>query len=148
MNAPKVPSKDDLLAQLHIGSHPPHVLGAWRYARCKSRPCAAAADVEVFTTGQGAFDESTIFSIDVHGKRVYLANRRSTVTIGRGGGGARFAFRNPPTMINSLRPTARDAEQETEALLEHLSHHPNSPPFLARQALSLVPVLTYILRSI
>ena len=129
-----VPTRAEVLTQLHIGSPPPEVFDNGLYSMCTTAPCFSASEVDVFTVAGGAFDESTIFRVEVHGTAVYLANRKSTVTIGTALTTATtYEFRNPPSIMNPLLPTVRDAEQETEALLDHLFHHQNTAPFLARQ---------------
>jgi len=133
-NSSKMPTRAEVLAKLHIGSPPPDVFDSGTYAKCTSAPCFAASEVEAFHAASGAFDERTVFKVVVHGEAVYLANLKSTVAIGA------FEFRNPPSIMNPLVPTLkdgggglRDAELEVEALLDHLVHHPNTAPFLARQ---------------
>jgi hypothetical protein len=42
-----------------------------------------------------------------------------------------FSFRNPPRFLSRAEPTVRDAEYETEAVLDMYFHHPNLPPFVA-----------------
>ena len=38
-----------------------------------------------------------------------------------------------PHFVSFLEPTSVDAEHETEALLDHLFHHPNVAPFIAHR---------------
>ena len=59
----------------------------------------------------------------------YLANKESTVRVA---GGA-FSFRNPPKFHSFIRPSIRDAEHETDALIDHLFWHKNHGPFLTRR---------------
>ena len=89
----------------------------------------------------------TIFKItrNATGESVYLRNQVSTVHVGRpeagtgaggagaGGAAARYTFRNAPHFLSFLptHKTARDAEDETEAALDHYFTHPNTAPFLA-----------------
>lgn len=135
-----VPSKEEVLAQLHIGSPPPELFAAGTYSLCTTAPCYAATGVEVYTTSAGSFDEQTIFRIAVDGEHVYLANLASVVRIGAAGGGAgnssasqgSYAFRNPPAFMDPLGSTARDAADEIEAVIDHIFHHPNTAPFIAR----------------
>ncbi|CAJ1332243.1 unnamed protein product [Effrenium voratum] len=42
-----------------------------------------------------------------------------------------FTFQNPPVFMERAKPTARDALFEVEALLDHLTQHPNTPTFIA-----------------
>lgn len=52
-------------------------------------------------------------------------NKKSVVEIG----GASFS--NPPSFMSLVEPTRRDAEYETEAVLDEYMRNPNTPPFVA-----------------
>jgi len=131
-----LPTAAEVLAQLHIGAPPPELFGSGDYSRCTTAPCSSASDVHIFTAtaAAGALDKSTIFKVEVHGSAVYLANLKSTVTIGTGleASDTTFEFRNPPSIMNPLMPTVQDAQHEVDALLAHLAYHPNTAPFYAR----------------
>ena len=134
-NPEAVPTRAHVLDRLAIGSAPPESFDDGAYILCETSACKSARGVKVFTASasNGAFDETTIFRVTVNGSRVlHLRNVESSVQIGSGSGGEPlFAFRNPPTFMNFVRPTARDAAYETEALLDHLAYHRNVAPFLA-----------------
>jgi hypothetical protein len=128
-----LPSVAGVEAELHIGSAPPDAFSDGDYAECSTTQCAVArtAGVTVYLhSGSGGnLDERSIFLINLNStlgswtRPVYLANKASTVRVG---GGA-FAFRNPPKFHSFVRPSMRDAEHETDALLDHLFWHKNVP---------------------
>jgi uncharacterized protein (DUF1501 family) len=67
--------------------------------------------------------------VDANGRTWHLKNVQSIVSVQ----GSSFRFRNPP-MFNRLAASevsVADAEYETEAVLDHLFFHKNTPPFLA-----------------
>lgn len=137
-----VPSAEILVSQLHIGSAAPETYDVGTYVQCTTSACLAADDgVEVFlfaassppsSSSIAAFDVHTIFRVTVNATRVlHLRNKASTVTIGRDPQSPLFSFRNPPKLMKFTQPSARDAQYETTALLEHLFYHPNVAPFIA-----------------
>ena len=76
-----------------------------------------------------ALGENEVFTAtDASGIERRLKNTRSTVNVG---GSAKF--RNPPSFMNSMDVTRRDAFYETEALLDHLLQHANTGPFIAHR---------------
>ena len=51
----------------------------------------------------------------------------------------KFSFRNPPMYGTSLvDPSQRDGLYETDAILDHLLHHPNVAPFIATRLIQLL----------
>ena len=111
---------------LSIGSPPPDAFGEGAYEVCSR--CDTAEGYTIFTpVGAGTtLNERTIFRIEVNSSReVFLANKRSTVLVGSG----EYSFRNPPHFMTPTSPDVRDAEYETEWVLDHLFHHKNTPPF-------------------
>ena len=54
-------------------------------------------------------------------------NRESTVRLGD----SEFALRNPPHFMSFSEATLRDAEYETEAVIDAAFFHPNTAPFVA-----------------
>jgi uncharacterized protein (DUF1800 family)/uncharacterized protein (DUF1501 family) len=64
--------------------------------------------------------------IDSHGVQHYLKNVLSTVKITGVG-----AFRNAPHFISFVDQDLRDMYYETDAVINHLFHHPSHAPFLA-----------------
>jgi hypothetical protein len=117
---------DDLL---RVGSAPPDAFDMGAYRRCTSPVCnAMKAHVEVWLGGNGdAFDADTIFKVDRNGTAVYLRNELHTVRLG----GA-YSFRNPPRFLSFVRGlvTEHELAHETDAMIEHLLKHQNTPPFM------------------
>ena len=143
-DASSPPSKDALMAALHIGSAAPDSFDPGEYAMCTSAACItlAGTGVRAFTRASslGAFDAHTIFRLEVNASQrtLHLSNVRSTVRVGGSGGSgsgsdssALFSFRNPPMFSMLHDPSQRDAQYETDALLDHLLLHKNTPPFIA-----------------
>jgi len=54
------------------------------------------------------------------------------ITIANASATAAFSFRNPPHFMTMIDPSQKDALYETDALLDHLFHHPNVAPFVAK----------------
>lgn len=129
-DALNIPSKEEVLSALKIGSAAPDVFDDGLYAQCTSSACTAQPAVEVWMRGS-QFDETTIFSVATdHQQVLHLANKASTVSIR---GSSAFKFRNPPGFMEMHEPTMRDAMYETEALIDHLFHHPNVAPFISKR---------------
>lgn len=86
-------------------------------------------NVRIHSRDGSCCDEDTVFEVvDRSGRTQFLKNVRVTVTTG-----SEFSFRNPP-QFNSLVPTefsVRDAQYETDAVLESFLYHQNTPPFVA-----------------
>ena len=122
----------DLVASLTIGAPSIDQFDAGAYVRCTSAACAAAsaAGYDVFTTAQsgGTLDASSIFRAPINGTLAHRLNRRSTVAVG-----SAFSFRNAPRFVSFVEPTMRDAQHETDALLDHLVYHRNTAPFIAHR---------------
>ena len=111
-------------AACHIGSLCPDEFATGTYTLMSG----AGTEVEAYTlaSGSDAFDVDSVLKV-VATERCY-ANKVSTVRVGAG---SSFAFRNAPHFVSFLTPTATDAEHETEAVLDHLFHHPNTAPFVS-----------------
>ena len=61
----------------------------------------------------------------MRGEAAFFINKRSVLQMGD------YTLRNPPHFMSFRTPLRRDAMYETEALLHHLMHHRNTPPFVA-----------------
>ena len=123
-----MPTVDTIKARLHIGSFSPQMFDQGEYTRCNSQQCETEPGVEAFLKSPGhKFDAETIFQITLNGKLRYFANKQSYVSIGA------FRFRNPVQFLDFNDPTVVQAEDETDATLEHYFFHPNTAPFLCRQ---------------
>ena len=131
VDASEPPNKTAVLANLTIGSAPPDDFDDGEYTQCATAVClAVSSEVAIFTRHGTAFDEHTIFRISVNDSaRVqHFANVRSTVQLR---GAPQFEFRNPPMFMVVHDLAERDAQYETEALIDHLYHHKNVAPFIA-----------------
>jgi hypothetical protein len=73
------------------------------------------------------FDMDTVFELVVKSKRLFLRNMVSEVQLV----GTAYKFRNPPTFMDIVEATTRDALYETDAVLDHFFHHDNTAPFLS-----------------
>lgn len=127
-----IPSRAQALSSLHMGAAAPDVFDSGVYTRCTSAPCNAQHDVELWTRGSAdspQLDTTAIFKVATdHGVVVHLANKLSTVSVGD-----EFSFRSPPGFMKMPMQTAVDAHYETEAAIDHLFHHPNTAPFIAKR---------------
>jgi uncharacterized protein (DUF1501 family)/uncharacterized protein (DUF1800 family) len=116
-------SYEDVITNLHIGSVAP---GSGYY-----QDLSAPSGVTIYHSNSGSpYDESTIFQVDVRGKTKYFKNVRSMFQIHQNGSTV-YSFRNPPHFNNFFIPDIRDAQYETDAVLEHYFNHDNTAPFLA-----------------
>ena len=131
-----LPSVAGVEAELQIGSAPPDAFAAGVYALCTTTECDTARSngVAIFlhNSSAGSLDARTIFFVHMNStlgtpRPTYLANKAAVVRVA----GGRFAFRNPPKFHSFVRPSIRDAEHETDALIDHLFYHKNVAPFLA-----------------
>ena len=127
VDSSSVPTRQQVLDQLHIGSTPPDTFDAGTYTLCATAACQAAQGVEVWTR-DGSFDMTTIFKVVVKDKTLWLLNKESTVHIG-----SSFEFRNPPHFMKFHDVTVRDAAYETEALIDHMFYHDNTAPFISHR---------------
>lgn len=131
----------DVDRALPIGSPPPDAFDSGAFTRCTSGWCSnTGAEVWLSSSSGGNLDMDTIFVVTRNGtaEKVYLRNKISTVYVGGTDGlgsttDAPYSFRNAPHFVSfqSTHKTARDAEFETEATLDHYVTHPNTAPFLA-----------------
>jgi hypothetical protein len=124
------PSRAQVLSTLRIGSPEPDTFDDGLYTRCVSADCLAKPGLEIWTRGDGQLDSSTIFKVSTdHGVVLHLTNKVSSVYIPD----SQFGFRNAPTLMDMQDQTRRDALYETEALIDHLFHHPNVAPFVSHR---------------
>ena len=151
-----IPSlKKNVLANLFIGSTAPNRLGDdGGYAQCVTSECNAVVSgasngitsmwyKQTPSGGTGTLDIATIFVIasDIAGNPDhYLFNRMSTVAVD-----SKYSFRNPPKFMPmfSERTTGAsgfpaslfkpEAENEVNALIQHLFEHPNTAPFVSHR---------------
>jgi len=121
-------STDDILSQLFIGSFNPDVFkGAY-----DESPLHRSGNVRVYFENGSPFNKNTVFELDSQSGMRYYKNIKSIVRILNSlGGSTDFSFRNPPHFMNLAQPEIRDAQYETDAVLDNYFYHPNTAPFLA-----------------
>ena len=102
--------------------------------------CASQAGVAVYSLNtpwepRELLNVDTIFSVpygtSAREERRSFKNVRSDVLLE----GGRFSFRNhnPPSLaIRNQRLNIRDGECDVDAMLQHYTNHPTTPPFIAR----------------
>eukprot|EP00957_Ditylum_brightwellii_P206334 15347899-Ditylum_brightwellii.AAC.1 len=125
----KPSSADEILSTLLIGSMNPEVFDDGTFIKQKE------AEFTVYLKN-GVYDSDTVFEVvDDMSRTFFMKNAFSRVKVV----GGNFYFRNAPhfmSMIADSKPygigetTRRDAEYETEAVLDHYFYHPNVAPFL------------------
>ena len=117
-----MPSRQEIIDRLHIGSLPPDVFDDGVYTLLDS-----TAEVEAYVhSGGSAFDQRTVFKVTDKGEERYFINMESRVSLVNGD-----SFLNPTNLMNLVEGTVRDAMYETDAVIEHFFKHPNCPPFIA-----------------
>ena len=124
--------REQLEAKLPIGAPPPDAFGDGAYEPCADAGCAAARQkgVDILVpAGSTVLDERAIFRLSARNgsSPAVRANKVSIVRVG-----AAMHFRNPPSVMQPLATTARDAAYETDAVIDQLFRHRNLPPFVAR----------------
>eukprot|EP01043_Picozoa_sp_COSAG02_P008440 COSAG02_NODE_270_length_26392_cov_29.151980_3_plen_1648_part_00 len=88
-----------------------------------------------FTAASGdlVYNTDTIFEVPTAtGSPKFLKNEALSVLIDDS------SFRNPPTVMDFEHPTLRQAELETEAVLDHLTTHPSTAPFICKKIMQLL----------
>jgi uncharacterized protein (DUF1800 family)/uncharacterized protein (DUF1501 family) len=122
VNLPR--NASEILQTLRIGHPVPAMLEINKYTSTTTN------DFKTYTTSKTCCGADTFFEVlDGNGQKKFLRNLKSTVTIA----GTTFNFRNPPQFnsILSHEFSIMDAYYETEAALNHLLYHQNTPPFVA-----------------
>lgn len=116
----QIPTRDSVLDSLHIGAFDPVTTNL-------GLSPTTIGDVTRYTKN-GVLTAESIFEVtDDNGIRQLLKNERSTVHLT----GRSISFRNAVHFISLSDPEVRDAEQETDAALDHYFYHSNTAPFLA-----------------
>jgi len=124
-----VPSRDEVLSNLHIGGAPPQ-LSNYNYERIF--PQFKVYEKLSYDQGQLFHRNSTFVIEDDFGRELCLKNMKSSVIIlNENFISSSYEFRNPPTFYNHDVKEVRDAQYETEAGLDHYFYHLNTGPFLA-----------------
>jgi len=143
---PNVPSAAVVLNRLQVGAYPPASHDAGTYSQCTAPECVADPQLKVWVRAGAANwgADTTIFEVaPIHagGSPIYLRNLESTVAVA---GRDTMSFRNPPHFMplfgeaparsrpwRSADLLLPQAEQEVDALIDHLFYHKNTPPFVA-----------------
>ena len=130
----RIPNASEVEA-LPLGALDPAAYDEGAYFRCTSALCNAS-DVRVWTntSDELVFTEDTIFEVPIGdgGATKFFKNQELRVSVDG------HSFRNPPTLIDFAYPTLRQAELETDAVLDHLTTHANTAPFIARKLIQLL----------
>mmetsp|Transcript_6781 Transcript_6781/g.9027 ORF Transcript_6781/g.9027 Transcript_6781/m.9027 type:complete len:2086 (+) Transcript_6781:84-6341(+) len=123
-------AKDDVLSMLSIGALDPNVHAINEY----TKKFSAETGITAYYRGNEIYDTNTIFELtDDFGRHFFLKNIRSTVEMkDLFGKNVDYSFRNPPNFMSliPIEATVRDAQYETEAILDEYFYHPNTAPFL------------------
>jgi len=123
-------SKAEIIEKLNIGASDPNVLDSDMYTSV-----LGTNDDFIVHLKDNAFSADTIFEYeDEKGRTFFVKNIHSSVHLRAiSGGYTGQSFRNAPQFMSFI-PTetnVRDAQYETEAVLDHYFFHDNTPPFLA-----------------
>jgi cullin-associated NEDD8-dissociated protein 1 len=160
-----VPSARDVLYQAAVGAAPISSFDSGAYSLCSTAACTADGDLKVWVkSGVAAWDtdDSTIFEVSLRhhaGDPVkYFKNQLSTVSLAQQ---TTMKFRNPPAFMPVFGETysrnepwrSQDlwkpaAENEVEALIDHLFHHDSTAPFVCYRMIQRLvtanPSLRYV----
>lgn len=134
-DATQLPLLSDASERLRIGAPPPHAHDAGAYAQAAAAPDGVQLHLPASHPPGAPLDEKAIFGLPVNGTVRYFFNKESTVAIARGAAVTPFSFRNAPHFVSFLEgsATVRDAEHETDAVIDHFFKHANTAPFLCRR---------------
>jgi hypothetical protein len=84
-------------------------------------------------TDELVYDENTIFEVPREdGTSTFYKNQDLRVTVDD------QSFRNPPTMMNFEHPTLAQAQIETDSVLDHLTTHASTAPFICKKFIKLL----------
>ena len=132
-----LPTRAMIVEDLKI-RHADPALFDGRYVKCTASVCNSRPGVVVWQRGGDGssltLDDRTVFQVSdgtESNTKIFYRNMRSTIRLQASAADVKFSFRNPPSFHARGEFTARDAEHETDALLEYYSNHPNNAPFIA-----------------
>jgi uncharacterized protein (DUF1501 family)/uncharacterized protein (DUF1800 family) len=132
-----LPARDMIVADLFV-RHADPALFDGRYIKCTASVCNSRPGVVVWQLGGDgtglALDDRTVFQVSdgsESGTKIFYRNMRSTIRLQASATDIKYSFRNPPSFHTRGEFTVRDAEHETDALLEYYGSHPNNAPFMA-----------------
>jgi cullin-associated NEDD8-dissociated protein 1 len=121
------PSRAQVLARLKVGSFAPDAFDSGAFLSRRIGDVIAHTPVAHKGVGLTADTVFEVVAGDSRAEKRYFKNTRSTVLLG----GGTYRFRNPPVFHARGHPTIRDAEYETEAVLDQYFEHQSVPPFVA-----------------
>ena len=128
------PTRAEVLT-LKVGAHDPAMFDAGVYTLVGSE-LSGTDDVTVYKKSSEAdYSPDTIFRVfkdDSSGDYIFLKNIVSIVKVCNQD---LFSFRNSPTFYNIANPELVNAYQETDAYIDHVYNHPNTPPFVCMKLL-------------
>ena len=115
------PTTSAVLNSLYIGAFNPSLFGTMYTSRTVN-------GVKIYTKNGLSLTSDSIFEVtDGNGIKQFRKNMKSTVQIKN----TAASFRNPVHFISLSNPQAYQAQDETDAALDHYFFHPNVAPFLA-----------------
>ena len=130
VRASDISSKESVLSSLFVGGFDPTWYDNGEFTSLGN---CNVAGIEFYTRSSSgdtcsSFSTETFFGLtDHHGIYRYMKNMQSIVSIV----GVGATFRNVPHFINFVDQDLRDMYYETEAVIDHLFHHPSHAPYLA-----------------
>jgi Protein of unknown function (DUF1800) len=113
-------NKEDVLSSLHIGAFEPLSI-------CSDWVKKSANGVNIYTIDDKLTSESIFELTDGNGVRHLRKNVLSVVQIV----GTNASFRNPVHFVSLSDAETYQAQDETEAAIDHYFYHSNTAPFLA-----------------
>ena len=116
------PSRENVLSGLKIGAFNPVSSGSNLFSSTVDGVTRYTVDAGGSLTSESVFEV-----IDNNGVRQLRKNVKSTVHIV----GLNVLFRNPVHFVQTTDGETHEAQDETEAALDHYFYHPNTAPFLA-----------------
>ena len=119
------PTREMVLRSLHIGAFDPLEMFDNEYLTFAVNELDDGVSV-YRKVGYATFSEHTIFRIKQGNADIFLKNMEQQVSVC---GGA-FSFRNSPTFFDIADPQLLSAYHETDAYLDYVDGHDNTPPFV------------------
>jgi cullin-associated NEDD8-dissociated protein 1 len=121
-------SRNEAISALTVGALDPTTLDAGTYVVGAKNSEATV----YFLKSKPGFTVDAIVMVHDESKKskpLFFKNLVSTVYMGEKSTG--FSFRNPVSFHSKYERTTRDAEHETDAILDYYFQHSNTPPFFA-----------------
>ena len=119
---------ENLVSDLHMGSFSPDTFDSGLF-----QDPIEKNGIKAYLRKDASYDENTVFEVTVRNKISYFRNIRSDVKIVNRtvGEPTAYSFRNPPNFMNLVEFDRKDAEYETDAVLDDYFYHPNTAPFIS-----------------